>query len=297
VTRLRIAVLMAVALPATNSQTVRYTYDAAGRLIRADYGDGKSITYSYDAAGNLLKREMSSRAAFVSLSSASFERGQPLAAESIVAGYGSGLATGTAVAGEGALPTELLGTRVEVTDSRGVTRRAPLFFVSPGQINYLVPAGTAVGTASILVTSGSGASVAGVLEVARVAPGLFTANNQGKGVASAFSLRVAADGSRTQALIFNPGTLEPVPIGLGQEGDQVFLLLFGTGIRGYQSAVMATLGGVTVPVLGAVPQGQYPGLDQVNAGPIPRELAGRGRLDLILTVDGKQANTVVVHIQ
>lgn len=38
------------------ADTVNYTYDAAGRLIRADYGSGTSIAYTYDAAGNLLSR-------------------------------------------------------------------------------------------------------------------------------------------------------------------------------------------------------------------------------------------------
>jgi YD repeat-containing protein len=37
--------------------TVNYTYDAAGRLIKADYGD-KAITYTYDKAGNLLERKV-----------------------------------------------------------------------------------------------------------------------------------------------------------------------------------------------------------------------------------------------
>lgn len=36
---------------------VNYTYDAAGRLTKADFGEGKSIAYAYDPAGNLLKKE------------------------------------------------------------------------------------------------------------------------------------------------------------------------------------------------------------------------------------------------
>ena len=35
---------------------VSYTYDAAGRLARVDYGNGASIVYVYDNAGNLLSR-------------------------------------------------------------------------------------------------------------------------------------------------------------------------------------------------------------------------------------------------
>ena len=37
--------------------TIKYTYDEAGRLTKADYG-GKIITYTYDAAGNLLERKV-----------------------------------------------------------------------------------------------------------------------------------------------------------------------------------------------------------------------------------------------
>lgn len=35
---------------------VTYSYDAAGRLARIDYGSQGSITYTYDNAGNLLSR-------------------------------------------------------------------------------------------------------------------------------------------------------------------------------------------------------------------------------------------------
>jgi YD repeat-containing protein len=42
---------------ASQSHTVTYAYDDAGRLVVADYGEGKGVTYTYDAAGNLLRRE------------------------------------------------------------------------------------------------------------------------------------------------------------------------------------------------------------------------------------------------
>ena len=40
--------------------SIAYTYDWAGRLTKADYGNGKSITYTYDNAGNLLNETASS---------------------------------------------------------------------------------------------------------------------------------------------------------------------------------------------------------------------------------------------
>jgi hypothetical protein len=48
------------------------------------------------------------------------------------------------------------------------------------------------------------------------------------------------------------------------------------------------------PLFGA--QGDFAGLDQVNIQ-IPRSLAGRGEVDLILTVDGVAANVVRISIK
>jgi YD repeat-containing protein len=45
------ALLLAAAVAA---QPVTYSYDGAGRLIRADLGGGRAVAYTYDAAGNLL---------------------------------------------------------------------------------------------------------------------------------------------------------------------------------------------------------------------------------------------------
>jgi uncharacterized protein (TIGR03437 family) len=87
-----------------------------------------------------------------------------------------------------------------------------------------------------------------------------------------------------------------VPIDLSPPGDQVFLLLFGTGIRGFTSTVTATVGGETVPVLFAGEQPIFVGLDQVNIGPLPLSLIGRGEVDIVLTADSIQTNTVTVTI-
>lgn len=38
--------------------TISYTYDTAGRLIKADYGGGTFISYTYDSGGNLLQRNV-----------------------------------------------------------------------------------------------------------------------------------------------------------------------------------------------------------------------------------------------
>ena len=48
-----------IVLAFTLAAVVNYTYDAAGRLTKIDYGAGGSISYAYDKAGNLLSRSVS----------------------------------------------------------------------------------------------------------------------------------------------------------------------------------------------------------------------------------------------
>lgn len=41
----------------------------------------------------------------------------------------------------------------------------------------------------------------------------------------------------------------------------------------------------------------FEGLDQLNIGPLPRSLAGKGEVDIVVTIDGKQANVVTIATQ
>jgi uncharacterized protein (TIGR03437 family) len=77
----------------------------------------------------------------------------------------------------------------------------------------------------------------------------------------------------------------------------VYVLLFGTGIRNLKTTAAAKVGGMAVPVLAVAPQPQYAGLDQVTLGPLPRSLAGKGAVDIELTVDGVVTNLVTMSIQ
>jgi uncharacterized protein (TIGR03437 family) len=236
-----------------------------------------------------------------SVSAASF-LGAALGSESIVAAFGAGLATGVSVANFLPLPTTLLGTTVKVKDSAGMERLAPLFFVAPSQINYQIPPETVAGAATITVTSGDGTVSTGAVNIASVAPGLFSANASGQGVAAATALRVRADG--TQA--FEPvarfdaaqNRFVAAPIDLGPESDQVFLILFGTGFRQRSSlsATSLSIGGVNVEVLYAGAQGDFVGLDQVNAR-LPRSLIGRGEVNMALMADGRPGNMVSIHVK
>jgi uncharacterized protein (TIGR03437 family) len=223
----------------------------------------------------------------------------PAAPDSIVSSFGQNLAATVAQAESAILPEQLAGVTVGVTDSQGTERPGRLFFVAPGQVNFLLGAATALGAATVRVRRGGAVIAQGPLQVERVAPAIFTANSSGRGVAAAQALRVKPDSSQTLDLIFQcqaAGNCSPVPID-PSGGDQVFLLLYGTGLRGRSSpaAVAVTIDGQPAEASDAVPQGQYAGLDQLNVRLTP-QLAGRGQVNLRVSIDGREANTVVIHL-
>lgn len=240
--------------------------------------------------------------AFSNVSAASLVGGASLASGSIVCALGQGLASASQAAYSLPLPTTLAKTTVGVTDSLGAERAAPLYYVSSSQIDYVVPDGTATGTATVTVTSSGQATASGNVTIDAVAPGLFTANGDGRGAVAARAITITPNGTqitRPMALCgTTPGSCVPAPIDLGPGGTEVMLVLFGTGIHGFSSlsAVSAKFGNVDAQVqsAGAIPESA--GLDQVKIL-IPRTLAGLGEMDLTLSVDGKAANIVRINIK
>ncbi len=222
-----------------------------------------------------------------------------VARESIAAAFGSNLAPATIVAPAGPLPTSLGGTSILLRDSSGNERLAPLFFVSQNQINFQIAPGIQVGQALLTVTNGSGGSSSLSIPVQAVSPGLFTADSSGRGLASAVAIRISSNGPPIIEPIsrFDPasGTFVPIPIDLGPTTDQVFLALFGTGIRFSSGLPRVNIGGLNSQVTFSGAQGMV-GLDQVNVL-LDRSLIGRGVVNVELNVDGKPANTVNVSIR
>jgi len=226
--------------------------------------------------------------------------GPTVAPDSIASAFGIGVAGSIKFGLSRPLPTILDGAVVKIKDSAGIERAAPLFFISPTQINLQVPPATAVGMATLTVEGNGTKLGAGVVNVRSVAPGIFTFNSDGKGVPAGYALRVRGAAQSIEP-IHQTGTAnrqEPRPIDLGPEGDQVWLVLFGTGIRGRTmlSNVTATIGGASAMVGFAGAQGDLISLDQVNML-IPRSLMGRGEVDVVLTVGGQTANVVKVSVK
>lgn len=240
--------------------------------------------------------------AFVSVSSAS---GMPnLAADSLATAFGSNLAPRTETA-TAPYPTSLGGIGLQVVDSTGASRAAQLIYVSPTQINYLIPAGTAPGTATINIINGTGNVPSGTTQIQTVAPALFTANENGRGVVAATAIRTIAPSSvGTPIPVYQcldaPGSCVSVPIDLGVD-TPIFVTFYTSGLRGRSSdsAVTVTIGSQVLPVRSIVPQGDstaLAGVDLVTVG-LTLALRGSGEVDVVISVDGKTSNTGRINIR
>jgi uncharacterized protein (TIGR03437 family) len=152
-----------------------------------------------------------------------------------------------------------------------------------------VPPETATGKGVALVSTGTRITAATTVSIETTSPGLYTL--AGGNLAAALVQRIRADGTQS---------IEPVtgPIDLGPATDKVFLLLFGTGFRGRHDLhdVTAKIGGKQVDVTFAGPQGGFDGLDQVNLS-LSSTLAGLGKVDIALDVDGAEVNIVQINIR
>ena len=226
------------------------------------------------------------------ISGASFNAAAPVAPNSVASVFGGDFSTAISVAATGTPPAELDTVTVVIEGSDRVERLANLFAVTPNQLNILLP-DLPEGVAHMRVRRGNTVVADGEFAVRRVSPGLFSAAATGSGLAAALAVRVSSDGSQIVEPVadFNQaqGMFEPNP--LDSVATQIYISLFGTGIR-HGLELAATVNGMPVPVLFHGDQGQFPGVDQVNVGPLPPELAAEALTDLILTVDGIAANIV-----
>ena len=265
---------------------------AAGAASQFGFNNTTTILAGLPAGSVDLLLNGTSSLTFTNSNAASFQQGA-LAADSIVSAFGTGLSSTTAAAASLPLPINLGGITVNVKDSAGATRPAPLFYVSPKQINYGIPQGTALGKAIITIEGNTG-TFSTVQDIVPVAPGIFGVN----GVAAGNVLTVN-NGAQTAGTTFQvdaSGNVSPAPIDVGSGSTQVFLLFYGTGIRHHSGIVTATLGTMSVMTTYAGEQGVYVDEDQINI-PLPQSLRGAGLIHVTLAVDGQETNAVDILIK
>jgi len=234
--------------------------------------------------------------AFTVVSAASFA--EDLAPDMLATGFSPALTPGELLLGDSVpRPLDLGGYTVTLTDATMVDRPAGLIFLADGQVNFIVPADTALGTATIRLRFEGQVVAEGTVGIGATAPGLITATSSGSGAPAGFLQTFPAEGAATADLLFETATAArpPIPFDISDTTSQYFLLLFGTGIRGWSGEVTATINGVEVPVAFAGAQGEFEALDQLNIGPLPiAALSGRGVVVIEIIVDGISANLVEI---
>ena len=195
-----------------------------------------------------------------------------VAPDSIAAALGSSLAFTTVQSerqSDGTFPATVGGTTVTVN---GLP--AQIFFVSPTEVHFHVPAGVATGTAEVVVTNSDGFQSRGNISVLTAAPGVFTKSADGLG-----------DGMILDADTLTEGPFDPA-------SGNLRLLIFATGVRNY-SSLSVTAGGQPLALESLVSSSTMPGLDEIHVR-VPADLRGVGTVDLVVRADTRDSNPVAV---
>jgi len=224
-----------------------------------------------------------------------------VAGGSIGSVFGTNLASSESFASSVPLPTTLGGGTVQIN---GIP--APLFYVSPAQINFQVPWELlGQSQAWITVTLAGVTSAAQAIKVAAFAPGLFAVNSQGTGQGAVL---IAATGEIATPLGSIAGrTTRPV-----QRGEYLSIYCTGLGpvanqpVNGAASSASplpttmntptVTIGGVTATVSFSGLAPGFVALYQVNVR-VPDNAPTGNAVSVVLTIGGATSNTVTVAVQ
>ena len=262
--------------------------DAALRALAQTPGDELTFTCVPPGSGPSIAAEPSigptpsaTTAGFVS--AANPVPGSTLSPGSIASLYGTNLSSASLHAGGSPLPFLLGGTSVAIADIP-----APLFYVSPLQVNFQVPWITVTKPTQVPLQITQGESFTTItVTLTPYAPAIFTTNGQGTGQAS--------------ALIANTANLA-APASPAKKGD--FIMLYCTGLGNVTTnsteTTVATptimLGGspVSVSFSGLAPG--FAGLYQVNFQ-IPPTAPSGNAVTLSLSIGGVSSNTGAIAIR
>jgi uncharacterized protein (TIGR03437 family) len=186
------------------------------------------------------------------------------------------------------LPVELNGVTVSINSAA-----AGLYFVSPGQINFVVPPGllpTTGTTTYVVVINNNGTTIRSTIQIVIAQPDIFTVTN-------AFGSNRASVLNVTNPL--SAGSPEPFNVTttyVNSSGQTVTeatkLRIFLTGIRRITDPAQVTVRIGTTDIVGTataattpitISQSDLPGTDQIDVT-LPATLAGAGDVPVIVTI-------------
>jgi len=201
-----------------------------------------------------------------------FRQAQSASPGSILTLFGVQFSNQTLNAQSVPLPTVLGGLRVQYTrPDTAQTVEAPLFFVSPQQVNLMLPTDLVVPGAGQVVTftvrAQNGSVTSFDLLVTPQTASLFSADSSGLGAAAGFGIWVAQDGEQERFDLFqcDGGTCQPRTIRVTDNRKQLFLELYGTGFQSVAPEnILVYVGGRASGLAYVGPHTQFVGLTQLN---------------------------------
>ena len=206
---------------------------------------------------------------------ASFDPNGPLAPGSFATMFGQNLCSQTA-AGEwiapGQLPTELGGCMVTVNGMP-----AMLQYVSPNQVNFIVPEGLGPGQAQVVMHNGP-QTMQGMMQVGQAGPGIFGMGGMGVG-----------QGAMLHGTMWQPG-----PFSVTTNGQPTPVSIFVTGLD-LSTEPEVTIGGIPVEVTWYGNAPGFAGLQQINIV-LPENMAGVGMVPVAVTSNGVTSNVTFMNI-
>ena len=210
---------------------------------------------------------------------AGFTKRRPLSPGGIVSLFGERFATENSFATQLPLERELAGISVRIGG-----QDAPLYFVSPGQINAQIPFEVSTGdSVPVAISVGGLLTAPQNYLIAPAQPGIFIAGDSAAILDASFQLVTAQNPAR-------PGdTIQIFATGLGTVNEQVETGAPAPSFSTVQLPVTVTIGGINAPV---VFQGLAPGfvgLYQVNAV-VPSGVEPGNAVPLVLEQNGIIAN-------
>lgn len=212
---------------------------------------------------------------------------------SIASLFGTNLATGIFVADRLPLPTTLGGVSVLINNAA-----APLYFVSPSQINFQIPWEVAGQSQVPVMVSANGVLGNSISLSGRAAdPGIFSTNSQGTGQGAiviattgevANTSRPARRGEYISIYCTGLGNVTNRPAsGAAAPGDPLSTTLLGATVRIGGIAGNADFSGLSPG---------FVGLYQVNIQ-VPANAPTGNAVPVVLTVNGVNSNTVTIAVQ
>ena len=167
-------------------------------------------------------------------------------------------------------PMNLDGTSVTV-NGVGCT----LLFISPAQVQFVVPPQLSNGPAEVVATNAAGYQSKSVVEIAPVSPGIFTMSADGLGDAVALN---------SDSLVVPP--FDPTD-------NNLRVTIFATGLA-FATEVVVSAEGTNLLLESILSSPTLPGLDEIHLR-VPRSFRGAGRVTLGVSAGGRVSNPVTLN--